>query len=44
MMIDTYRSIGHHFAKLDPLYFPQNKDLFGKISPESIAPSSFGFQ
>jgi len=44
MMIDAYRTIGHHFAKLDPLYFPKNQDLFGKIDPEQIAPSAFGFQ
>ena len=44
MMIDAYRSLGHHFAKTDPLYFPQNKDLFGKLPPNSLAASSFGYQ
>jgi 2-oxoglutarate dehydrogenase complex dehydrogenase (E1) component-like enzyme len=31
-MIETYRSIGHQFAKIDPLDLPTNKNLFGKIS------------
>lgn len=44
MMIEGYRSLGHHFAKLDPLYLPQNKDLFGKLDPKCLAASSFGYQ
>ena len=31
LMIDTYRTIGHQFAKIDPLDLPQNKDLHGRL-------------
>ena len=44
MMIDTYRAIGHNFAKIDPLYLPQNKDLFGRPAENSLEASQFGYQ
>jgi 2-oxoglutarate dehydrogenase complex dehydrogenase (E1) component-like enzyme len=31
LMIDTYRTIGHQFAKIDPLELPQNKDVHGRL-------------
>lgn len=31
LMIDTYRTIGHQFAKIDPLELPQNKVLHGRL-------------
>lgn len=36
MMIDSYRTLGHHFAKLDPLYLSQNHDVFGEIPANSL--------
>ena len=44
LMIDSYRSIGHQFAKVDPLYLPQNKNLYGRLPEESIQPEAFGFE
>ena len=43
LMIDTYRMIGHHFAKIDPLYLPVCKKLPGQISKDSLSPTNFGF-
>ena len=44
MMLDYYRAIGHNFAKIDPLYLPQNKDLFGRPAENSLEASQFGYQ
>ncbi len=30
-MIDTYRSIGHQFGKIDPLDLNKNKKLHGRL-------------
>lgn len=43
LMIDTYRSTGHRFAKIDPLYLVQSMNLFGRLDPEIIAAEAFGF-
>jgi 2-oxoglutarate dehydrogenase complex dehydrogenase (E1) component-like enzyme len=43
-MIDTFRSIGHHFAKMDPLYLEQNMDAFGRLPQEAISPAEFGYK
>ena len=43
-MIEGYRSFGHQFAKIDPLYLPQNKNLHGKLHEDSLKASSFGFE
>ena len=43
LMIEGYRSFGHQFAKIDPLYLPQNKNLHGKLHEDSIKATSFGF-
>lgn len=43
IMIEGYRSFGHQFAKIDPLYLPQNKNLHGKLHDDSIKSTSFGF-
>ena len=37
MMIDAYRSVGHHFAKIDPLYLPQHQNVHGKVSQHDIS-------
>jgi len=37
LMIDTYRTIGHQFAKIDPLDLPQNKDLHGRLPENSLS-------
>lgn len=44
LMIETYRSIGHQFAKIDPLYLPQNKNLYGRLPDDALKASSFGFE
>jgi len=31
-MIEAYRSIGHQFAKTDPLDLAPNKSLYGRLS------------
>lgn len=44
LMIDTYRSIGHQFAKLDPLELPQNKQLHGRLPAHSLEATEFGYK
>jgi 2-oxoglutarate dehydrogenase complex dehydrogenase (E1) component-like enzyme len=44
LMIETYRSIGHQFAKIDPLDLPQNKNLFGRLPDDVLKASAFGFE
>lgn len=44
LMIDTYRSIGHQFAKLDPLELPQNKQLHGRLPDHSLDATEFGYK
>lgn len=44
LMIDTYRSVGHQFAKIDPLYLPQNKNLHGRLPDDVLKASAFGFE
>ena len=31
MMIDNFRTVGHHFAKIDPLSLNQNQNIFGRV-------------
>jgi 2-oxoglutarate dehydrogenase complex dehydrogenase (E1) component-like enzyme len=42
-MIDGYRSIGHQFAKVDPLQLAKNKNRFERLADANIAPSAFGY-
>jgi 2-oxoglutarate dehydrogenase complex dehydrogenase (E1) component-like enzyme len=44
LMIDTYRTIGHQFAKIDPLDLPQNKDLHGRLPEDSLSATNFGYK
>lgn len=45
LMIDSYRSYGHQFAKVDPLDLPLNKNkLHGRISEQQLSTSAFGYQ
>jgi 2-oxoglutarate dehydrogenase E1 component len=44
LMIDTYRTIGHQFAKIDPLDLGQNKDLHGRLPEDSLAATQFGYR
>jgi 2-oxoglutarate dehydrogenase E1 component len=44
LMIDTYRSIGHQFARIDPLELPRNKDLHGRLNEELLSAASFGYK
>ena len=43
LMIDSYRAIGHRFAKLDPLDLPQNKKLNSLLPDDVLDASSFGY-
>jgi len=35
LMIDSYRSVGHQFAKVDPLNLSSNKNVYGRLD-ESV--------
>ena len=42
MLIERYRSIGHQFAKVDPLNLP-NQNLIGAVDPSKISLDAFEF-
>lgn len=44
LMIDAYRTIGHQFAKIDPLELPQNKLLHGRLPEDSLTAEQFGYR
>jgi 2-oxoglutarate dehydrogenase complex dehydrogenase (E1) component-like enzyme len=44
LMIDGYRSIGHQFAKIDPLDLPQNKNLPGRLPDSYLSATDFGYR
>ena len=36
MMIDRYRSLGHQFAKVDPLQLDSSKNLPGRLDKKIL--------